>query len=145
MVNSIEPSSVAYFDGAGQDYVSCSPFRVPIARLAAAQLTIRPDPVIPAKARLDPVIPAKTRQDPVIPAKTRQDPVIPAKTRLDPAKTRLFRPNLDRPGYSGEDPARSGETRLHPVRSGQEPVISGQTRLDPVRLGQDPGIPAKPG
>ncbi|PWA91740.1 Pyruvate, phosphate dikinase, chloroplastic [Artemisia annua] len=35
-----EPSSVAYFDGAGQDYVSCSPFRVPIARLAAAQLAV---------------------------------------------------------------------------------------------------------
>jgi pyruvate,orthophosphate dikinase len=32
-----EPSSVAYFHGLGHDYVSCSPFRVPIARLAAAQ------------------------------------------------------------------------------------------------------------
>ncbi|KAL7251959.1 hypothetical protein ACSBR1_013754 [Camellia fascicularis] len=32
-----EPSSVAFFAEAGLDYVSCSPFRVPIARLAAAQ------------------------------------------------------------------------------------------------------------
>ncbi|KAJ7295426.1 hypothetical protein O6H91_Y189200 [Diphasiastrum complanatum] len=32
-----EPSSVAFFHVAGLDYVSCSPFRVPIARLAAAQ------------------------------------------------------------------------------------------------------------
>lgn len=35
-----EPSSVAFFAKAGLDYVSCSPFRVPIARLAAAQVAI---------------------------------------------------------------------------------------------------------
>ncbi|VVB01037.1 unnamed protein product [Arabis nemorensis] len=33
-----DPSSVAFFAEAGLDYVSCSPFRVPIARLAAAQV-----------------------------------------------------------------------------------------------------------
>ena len=32
-----DPASVAFFHGAGLDYVSCSPFRVPIARLAAAR------------------------------------------------------------------------------------------------------------
>ena len=32
--------SVAFFHRAGLDYVSCSPFRVPIARLAAAQAAI---------------------------------------------------------------------------------------------------------
>ena len=32
-----DPDSVAFFHRAGLDYVSCSPFRVPIARLAAAQ------------------------------------------------------------------------------------------------------------
>ncbi|XAR57168.1 Pyruvate, phosphate dikinase [Bertholletia excelsa] len=36
-----EPSSVAFFAEAGLDYVSCSPFRVPIARLAAAQVAVR--------------------------------------------------------------------------------------------------------
>jgi len=35
-----DPASVAFFHGAGLDYVSCSPFRVPIARLAAAQAAI---------------------------------------------------------------------------------------------------------
>jgi pyruvate,orthophosphate dikinase len=35
-----EPSSVAYCDRLGLDYVSCSPYRVPIARLAAAQSAI---------------------------------------------------------------------------------------------------------
>lgn len=36
-----EPSSVAFCDDLGLDYVSCSPFRVPISRLSAAQKTIR--------------------------------------------------------------------------------------------------------
>ncbi len=35
-----DPSSVEFFHKAGMDYVSCSPFRVPIARLAAAQAAI---------------------------------------------------------------------------------------------------------
>jgi pyruvate, orthophosphate dikinase len=35
-----DPASVHFFAQAGMDYVSCSPFRVPIARLAAAQAAI---------------------------------------------------------------------------------------------------------
>jgi pyruvate,orthophosphate dikinase len=35
-----EPSSVAFCERLGLDYVSCSPYRVPIARLAAAQAAI---------------------------------------------------------------------------------------------------------
>ncbi|MEP7283652.1 MAG: pyruvate, phosphate dikinase, partial [Rubrivivax sp.] len=35
-----DPESVAFFHRVGLDYVSCSPFRVPIARLAAAQAAI---------------------------------------------------------------------------------------------------------
>jgi pyruvate,orthophosphate dikinase len=36
-----EPTSVEFCYRSGMDYVSCSPFRVPIARLAAAQASIR--------------------------------------------------------------------------------------------------------
>ena len=36
-----DPSSVAFCHEAGLDYVSCSPFRVPVARLAAAQAALR--------------------------------------------------------------------------------------------------------
>ncbi len=36
-----DPVSVAFFHRAGLDYVSCSPFRVPIARLAAAQAALQ--------------------------------------------------------------------------------------------------------
>lgn len=38
-----EPKSVEYFNKQGLDYVSCSPFRVPIARLAAAQAAVNND------------------------------------------------------------------------------------------------------
>ncbi len=36
-----DPQSVAFFESAGLDYVSCSPYRVPIARLAAAQANLK--------------------------------------------------------------------------------------------------------
>ncbi|GAN00205.1 pyruvate,phosphate dikinase [alpha proteobacterium U9-1i] len=35
-----DPASVAFFEAAGLDYVSCSPYRTPIARLAAAQAAL---------------------------------------------------------------------------------------------------------
>ncbi len=36
-----DPASIEFFNKVGLDYVSCSPYRVPIARLAAAQAAIR--------------------------------------------------------------------------------------------------------
>jgi pyruvate,orthophosphate dikinase len=36
-----EPNSIEFYNNAGLDYVSCSPFRVPVARLAAAQAAIK--------------------------------------------------------------------------------------------------------
>ena len=35
-----DPSSIYFFDEVGLDYVSCSPYRVPVARLAAAQAAL---------------------------------------------------------------------------------------------------------
>jgi pyruvate,orthophosphate dikinase len=35
-----DPDSIRFCHDAGLDYVSCSPFRVPIARLAAAQAAL---------------------------------------------------------------------------------------------------------
>jgi pyruvate,orthophosphate dikinase len=40
-----DPASIATFYEAGLDYVSCSPFRVPVARLAAAQAVLESTPV----------------------------------------------------------------------------------------------------
>ncbi|MHA3978880.1 pyruvate, phosphate dikinase [Halovulum sp. GXIMD14794] len=42
-----DPESIRFCKIAGFDYVSCSPFRVPIARLAAAQVTILTRPTAP--------------------------------------------------------------------------------------------------
>jgi len=49
-----DPDSITFCEGAGLDYVSCSPFRVPIARLAAAQAAI--------KAGTTKTVPMKTRK-----------------------------------------------------------------------------------
>ena len=47
-----EPSSVKFCHRVGMDYVSCSPFRVPIARLAAAQAVAEEEPAAkPAKKK----------------------------------------------------------------------------------------------
>ena len=39
-----DPASVAFCHRAGLDYVSCSPYRVPIARLAAAHAALKESP-----------------------------------------------------------------------------------------------------
>ncbi len=57
-----DPSSVEFFHKVGLDYVSCSPFRVPIARLAAAQAAIKDMPAdepAPAKKASAKAAPAK--------------------------------------------------------------------------------------
>ncbi len=36
-----DPASIEFFARVGLDYVSCSPYRVPVARLAAAQAALR--------------------------------------------------------------------------------------------------------
>jgi pyruvate, orthophosphate dikinase len=36
-----DPASIAFFDEVGLDYVSCGPFRIPVARLAAAQAALK--------------------------------------------------------------------------------------------------------
>jgi pyruvate,orthophosphate dikinase len=45
-----DPASVAFCESMGLDYVSCSPYRVPIARLAAAQAAIRSGKVVRAES-----------------------------------------------------------------------------------------------
>jgi pyruvate, orthophosphate dikinase len=45
-----EPSSVEFFHETGLDYVSCSPFRVPVARLAAAHAALKNGATVPQTA-----------------------------------------------------------------------------------------------
>jgi PEP-utilising enzyme, PEP-binding domain len=44
-----DPASIRFFHDAGLDYVSCSPFRLPIARVAAAQAAIEAPRKAPAR------------------------------------------------------------------------------------------------
>ncbi|WP_242345044.1 pyruvate, phosphate dikinase [Anaeromyxobacter terrae] len=46
-----DPASVGFCHELGLDYVSCSPYRLPIARLAAAQAALRERAAAPAKAK----------------------------------------------------------------------------------------------
>jgi pyruvate,orthophosphate dikinase len=45
-----DPASIAFFHDVGLDYVSCSPYRVPVARLAAAQAAIRSETTMQTEA-----------------------------------------------------------------------------------------------
>jgi pyruvate,orthophosphate dikinase len=45
-----DPRSVSFFHEAGLGYVSCSPLRVPVARLAAAQAAIKEGPASSGKS-----------------------------------------------------------------------------------------------
>lgn len=46
-----DPSSIDFCHNIGLDYVSCSPYRVPIARLAAAQAALKHKPLNTVKLR----------------------------------------------------------------------------------------------
>jgi pyruvate,orthophosphate dikinase len=62
-----EPSSVEFCHRTGLDYVSCSPFRIPIARLAAAQAAVKEGKTVsgrPAKAAPKPKSTPKAKAAP---------------------------------------------------------------------------------
>ncbi|NQW64518.1 MAG: hypothetical protein HQ452_00720, partial [Actinobacteria bacterium] len=40
-----DPSSIHFFDAIGLDYVSCSPYRVPVARLESGRAVLQVDGV----------------------------------------------------------------------------------------------------
>jgi len=52
-----DPRSIEFFHDAGLDYVSCSTFRVPVARLAAAQVALRRGPPKPRERTASPAPP----------------------------------------------------------------------------------------
>ena len=65
-----DPASIAFFEEVGVDYVSCSPFRVPIARLAAARAALRRKG---CKGRLrEPLSSTARRPRPLCPARARR-------------------------------------------------------------------------
>jgi pyruvate,orthophosphate dikinase len=86
-----DPESIATFAAAGLDYVSCSPFRVPIARLAAAQAvldghTAARDKVTGAGVKKAPAKKAPAKKAPVKKAPAKKAPAKKAPAKKAPAK-----------------------------------------------------------
>jgi len=54
-----DPKSIEFFDKVGLDYVSCSPFRVPVARLSAGRASVSRGEGLPKKERLVKTAPLK--------------------------------------------------------------------------------------
>jgi pyruvate,orthophosphate dikinase len=76
-----DPESILTFAAAGLDYVSCSPFRVPIARLAAAQAVLAGLTVVRDKA-----VAALAAQKPAVKAPAKKAPAKKAPAKKAPAK-----------------------------------------------------------
>jgi len=79
-----DPESIATFAAAGLDYVSCSPFRVPIARLAAAQAVLAGHTA--ARARVTGADKAPAKKATAKKAPARKSPAKKAQAKKAPAK-----------------------------------------------------------
>jgi pyruvate,orthophosphate dikinase len=72
-----DPESIAVFAAAGLDYVSCSPFRVPIARLSAAQAVLDAGHA-PKSAHSAPATRTRAKKSPSAGTKARKAPAAKA-------------------------------------------------------------------
>ena len=110
-----EPSSVEFCHRVGMDYVSCSPFRVPIARLAAAQAAIRgkgeksgkdrpavKKPAKPVKAAKKAVAKPVAKTKPVKKSK-RLKPIVKVKKTVQ-KKTAVRKPAVKKPAVKKPAP-----------------------------------------
>ncbi len=80
-----DPESIATFAAAGLDYVSCSPFRIPIARLAAAQAVLGAEPV-PSAEPVPPTGKAAAKRAAATTAATKRTPAKRAAAKRAAAK-----------------------------------------------------------
>ncbi|HEY6322468.1 MAG TPA: pyruvate, phosphate dikinase, partial [Thermoanaerobaculia bacterium] len=94
-----DPDSIDFFDRVGLDYVSCSPYRVPVARLAAAQATL-------ARERE-----AGSGKPPAAARAGTQTAAAAAPRRTRPAKSRPRRAAADAAGRSGAAATAAARTR----------------------------------
>jgi hypothetical protein len=80
-----DPLSIHFCEKIGLDYVSCSPFRVPVARLAAAQAAI----AMGSKPRPGSVSKGRKKPKPTASAKPKSNKKSPVKSK---ASARILRP-----------------------------------------------------
>ena len=105
-----EPESIRFCEEIGLDYVSCSPFRVPVARLAAAQATILAKPA-KAAAKKSKAAPRKTAKKVTgkaksakkMPAKAKKKTSAKAKVKKTPEKKKAKASKTATKVYKEED------------------------------------------
>jgi pyruvate,orthophosphate dikinase len=86
-----DPDSIDFFDRVGLDYVSCSPYRVPIARLAAARATLAREREGAARSAEIAAEPARAKGAAAEATRTRRAGGEPARTKragAEPARPR---------------------------------------------------------
>jgi pyruvate,orthophosphate dikinase len=81
-----DPESVKFCCEVGLDYVSCSPYRVPIARLAAAQAAVKAAKLAKAAAQPAPAKKAPAKKAPAKKAPAKKAPAKKAPAKKAPAK-----------------------------------------------------------
>ena len=90
-----DPDSVKFFHRVGLDYVSCSPYRVPVARLAAAQAAIEEKraaaahaPHAPVAAKAKPAAPVSAKAKAAAPAASKAKAAAPAASKVKAAASK---------------------------------------------------------
>jgi pyruvate,orthophosphate dikinase len=158
-----DPASIRFCARTGLDYVSCSPYRVPIARLAAAQAELAARPA-PAKAAVPAARPrtaaAQSRTQSVLraagrrpasgrvsvgkAAAVRAEPSKRAATRVQPANAKLSRENSASPKLAGAKAAKAKAASAKPSSakpSSAKPSSAKPSNGRPARqpIGSGPG------
>jgi pyruvate,orthophosphate dikinase len=106
-----DPASIAFCDEIGLDYVSCSPYRLPIARLAAAQAALREAAARPAAVRPAPAEKPKAKVAKRLKAAAKAAlPKAAAAAKAAAAKVREAAP-VARPRKAAKKASRAAERR----------------------------------
>jgi pyruvate,orthophosphate dikinase len=109
------PESIVVFAAAGLDYVSCSPFRVPIARLSAAHAVLASGPSRPAPRRVSRPKQASTRA-PAKRARAKKAAAKKAPAKKAPAKKATARNAAAKKAPANKATARKAAAKKAPAK-----------------------------
>ncbi len=110
-----DPESIVVFAAAGLDYVSCSPFRVPIARLSAAHAVLASGPSRPAPRRVSRPKQASTRA-PAKRARAKKAAAKKAPAKKAPAKKATARNAAAKKAPANKATARKAAAKKAPAK-----------------------------
>jgi pyruvate, orthophosphate dikinase len=134
-----DPDSIHFFDGVGLDYVSCSPYRVPVARLAAAQATLAREARKREAGSGEPPAAATAERAAAAPRRT-----TPAKGRPGRAAAAATGRSASRQaGKSRAGKGRTPATTRRPARAASPKPSAGAGRKSPA-VARRPAVVAAP-